>query len=76
MERVEGRAALIGNGVERYRYRIAAAHPYALFPSRSLFLAATLVRLAAPRLAQGEGVPPSELRPQYLREVDIRKPGT
>jgi tRNA threonylcarbamoyladenosine biosynthesis protein TsaB len=75
VERVEGRAAWIGNGVERYRDRIAAAHPDALFPSRSLFLAATLVRLAAPRLAQGEGVPPSELRPQYLREVDIRKSG-
>jgi tRNA threonylcarbamoyladenosine biosynthesis protein TsaB len=76
LERVGGPAAWIGNGAERYRDAIAAARPDAVFPSRSLFLAATLARLAAPRLAGGEGVAPSELRPQYLREVDIRKPAT
>jgi tRNA threonylcarbamoyladenosine biosynthesis protein TsaB len=76
VERVDGPAAWLGNAVERHRDVIVRARPDAVFPARGLFLAGTLARLAAPRLAAGEGVPPRELRPQYLREADIRKSGT
>jgi tRNA threonylcarbamoyladenosine biosynthesis protein TsaB len=67
-------AAFIGDGAERHRALILSLRPRALFPVRSLFLAGTLARVAAPALARGEGVAPSELRPLYLREPDIRKP--
>lgn len=67
-------AAFVGDGAQRHRELILSLRPRALFPARSLFLAGTLGRLAAPRLARGEGVPPAELRPLYLREPDIRRP--
>ncbi len=66
-------AAFVGDGAQRHRELILSLCPRALFPARSLFLAGTLGRLAAPRLARGEGVAPAELRPLYLREPDIRK---
>ncbi len=66
-------AAFVGDGAQRHRELILSLRPRALFPARSLFLAGTLGRLAAPRLARGEGVAPAELRPLYLREPDIRK---
>lgn len=66
-------AAFVGDGAQRHRELILSLRPRALFPARSLFLAGTLGRLAAPRLARGEGVPPAELRPLYLREPDIRR---
>lgn len=70
-----GRAAFTGEGAERHRDLILARRPDALFPPRSLFLAGTLGLLAEPRLAAGEGVRPEALRPLYLREAQIRKPG-
>ena len=42
------------------------------FPRRDLYLAGALARLAAPRLAAGEGTAPGALRPLYLRAADIR----
>ena len=71
--RTPERAAFVGDGARRHRDLILALRPYALFPARSLFLAGTLARLAAPRLQRGEGVSPAGLRPLYLREPDIRK---
>jgi hypothetical protein len=67
-------AAFAGDGAQRHRELIVSLRPHALFPDRSLFLAGTLGRLAAPRLKRGEGVAPAELRPLYLREPDIRRP--
>jgi tRNA threonylcarbamoyladenosine biosynthesis protein TsaB len=75
LARVGGPAAFLGAGAERYRDVVARARPDAVFPACSLFLAGTLARLAAPRLAAGEGGPPDRLRPQYLRDADIRKAG-
>lgn len=66
-------AAFIGDGAERHRALIRSLRPRAIFPPRSLFLAGTLAVAAAPALARGEGVAPSELRPLYLREPDIRR---
>lgn len=71
--RVPEQAAFIGDGAERHRALVLSLRPRALFPARSLFLAGTLARLAAPALARGEGVAPSELRPLYLREPAIRR---
>lgn len=73
LERVPPLAAFLGDGADRYRAEIRALRPLALFPDRSLFLAGTLARLAAPRFAAGEGVAPDALRPLYLREADVRK---
>ena len=66
--------AFVGDGAQRHRELIVSLRPGALFPTRSLFLAGTLGRLAAPRLKRGEGVAPADLRPLYLREPDIRRP--
>jgi tRNA threonylcarbamoyladenosine biosynthesis protein TsaB len=62
-------AAFIGSGALRYRATLLASASEPLFPERSLFLAATLARLAEPRLAAGEGRGPETLRPLYLREA-------
>jgi len=72
VDRVPGGAALIGDAVQRLRERILARRPDALFPTRSPFLAGTLARQAAARLAAGEGIAPEALRPLYLREAQIR----
>lgn len=68
-------SAFLGDGALRYRQEVASACPGATFPERSLFLAGTLARLAAPRLAAGEGSGPESLRPLYLRKADVRKEG-
>jgi tRNA threonylcarbamoyladenosine biosynthesis protein TsaB len=73
--RVSGPVAVVGDGAERYRSEIVARRPDVLFPRRSLYLAAVLARLAAPRLAAGEGTAPGALRPLYLRAADIRPSG-
>jgi tRNA threonylcarbamoyladenosine biosynthesis protein TsaB len=74
LEQAPEAAAFIGDGAERYRGEILAARPHALFPARSLFLAATVARLGEAILAAGRGMAASELRPLYLREASIRKP--
>jgi tRNA threonylcarbamoyladenosine biosynthesis protein TsaB len=68
-------SAFIGDGAARYAEQIRNVVPGALFPSRSPFLAGTLGRIAEPALAAGRGVPPSELRPMYLRGTGARTPG-
>lgn len=67
-------AAFLGDGATRYHETIRAHHPQALFPDRTVFLAAAVGRLAAPRLAAGEGVEAAALRPLYLRPPDARLP--
>jgi tRNA threonylcarbamoyladenosine biosynthesis protein TsaB len=73
LARVTGPAAFVGDGAERHRDQIRARFPEARWPRRDLYLAATLGRMAEPRLAAGEGVPPAALRPLYLRAAEIRK---
>jgi len=70
-----GPVAFIGEGAILYRHLIVASRPDAVFPSRSLFIAGTLGLMTEPRLEAGEGGPPEALRPMYLREAHIRKPG-
>jgi tRNA threonylcarbamoyl adenosine modification protein YeaZ len=72
---LEGDVAFVGDGAQRYRSEIEAAVPNAIFPEVDLFLAAGLGRMALEALAAGEGVPPGDLRPLYLRGAHIRKPG-
>jgi tRNA threonylcarbamoyladenosine biosynthesis protein TsaB len=67
-------AAFIGEAAERLRSEIQQACPGAVFPERSLFLAATVGRLAIPVLAAGQGVSAEQLRPLYLREPHIGPP--
>jgi len=69
-----GPVACVGDGAERFRERILEVRPDALFPPVEPWLAVTLAREAAPRLAAGEGGPPDALRPLYLRPADVRKP--
>lgn len=67
-------AAFIGEAAVTHRALIAAGCPGAVFPERSLFLAGALGRIAAARLAAGEGTTPDRLRPLYLREPHIGPP--
>ena len=67
-------AAFAGSGATRYRDLIRSVQPDAVFPGCSSFLAAALGRLAAPRLARGEGGEAALLRPVYLRAPDARLP--
>lgn len=65
-------AAFLGDGAVKYRETIRRVRPDAVLPDKSLFLAATIARLAMPRLARGEGGDASSLRPVYLRAPDVR----
>jgi len=62
--------AFVGDAGTANRATIQAAVAGALFPPTSGFLAASLALLALRRAP--EAVPPSELRPLYLRAADIR----
>jgi len=75
LDRVTGAVAVVGDGADRYAAAIRSRRPDALFPRRDLYLAGVLARLAAPRLAAGEGIAPGALRPLYLRAADIRPGG-
>jgi tRNA threonylcarbamoyladenosine biosynthesis protein TsaB len=75
LEQVPDGAAFVGDGAVRYRALIAASRPAAVFPRRSLFLAGTVARLGETELLAGRGVSAKDLRPLYLREASIRKPG-
>jgi tRNA threonylcarbamoyladenosine biosynthesis protein TsaB len=68
-----GGVAFVGDGAQRFRARIVAGKPDALFPEIDPWLAATLGRLATSRLAAGEATAPEALRPAYIRGADIRK---
>jgi tRNA threonylcarbamoyladenosine biosynthesis protein TsaB len=73
VERLPERPLVIGDGASRYREILYERRPQAeVAGDDALFLAGTLGRLAAPRLAAGQGQPPGELRPLYLRGADIR----
>jgi tRNA threonylcarbamoyladenosine biosynthesis protein TsaB len=67
-------AAVLGDGATRYRDLIRERRPDVIVSDRSLFLAATLGRLARARLARGEGIEAAVLRPLYLRAPDIGRP--
>jgi tRNA threonylcarbamoyladenosine biosynthesis protein TsaB len=64
-------AAFIGEAARRFRTQIEERCPDAIFPDRSLFLAATVGRLAMPIFAAGQGISAERLRPLYLREPHI-----
>jgi tRNA threonylcarbamoyladenosine biosynthesis protein TsaB len=68
-----GPVAFAGEAALRCRDLVLSRRPDAVFPRRSLYVAATLGLLAEPRLAAGEGGPPEALRPLYLRETAYRK---
>jgi tRNA threonylcarbamoyladenosine biosynthesis protein TsaB len=68
-----GAPALFGDGVERHRAALRKSYPEALFPERSLFLAGTLGRMAAPILAEGGGCGPTDLAPVYVRAPTISR---
>ncbi len=65
-------AAFVGDAVATLRRRIADGVAGALFPEVELHLGATLGRAALGRLAAGDTVTASELRPLYLRGADAR----
>lgn len=73
IEGLTGRVAFVGNGAERFRERILSRLGGATFPVQDAFLAVTLARLAAEKLAAGGSLDPEALRPFYLRGADIRK---
>jgi len=75
LERTPEAAAFIGDGAERYRAEILAVRPRAVIAARSLFLAGSVALLGEIELLAGRGVAASQLRPLYLREAGIRKPG-
>src|SRR5207247_7602237 len=62
-----GRVAFVGDGAHRFRARIEAGKPDALFPVVEPWLATTLGRLATSRLAAGAGAGPDALRPGHHR---------
>ena len=64
--------AFVGDAVAKARPRIEDEVEGALFPEVELHLAAALGRAALARLAVGDTVVPSELRPLYLRGADVR----
>jgi tRNA threonylcarbamoyladenosine biosynthesis protein TsaB len=65
-------AAFVGDAVAKARGRIEADVASALFPQVELHLAAVLGRAALDRLAAGDTIAASELRPLYLRGADAR----
>lgn len=67
--------AFTGDAAESQRGLIERVCHSPVFPPRTLFLAGTLGLLAEPALAGGRGIGPGELRPLYLREAAIRRPG-
>src|SRR5688572_8393710 len=69
---VPGDSAFVGGGADLHREEISGRFSGAVFPERSAWLAGTLARMAEPELTAGRGVPPSTLRPLYLREPHIR----
>lgn len=71
---LSGTVAFVGDGALRYAVPIRARCPEALLPEAEPFLAASVGRLALARFQAGEGIPPRDLRPVYLREPAIRKP--
>ncbi len=65
-------AAFVGDAVEASRRRIEGRVAEALFPQIELHLATVLGRAALGRVAAGDTIAASELRPLYLRGAEIR----
>jgi tRNA A37 threonylcarbamoyladenosine modification protein TsaB len=72
VERLPEQALVVGDGARRYADVLAERRPRVVVADDEPFLAGTLGRQAAPLLAAGQGRPPGELRPMYLRGADIR----
>ena len=64
--------AFVGTPALEHREAIRAAAPGAVFPASVDFLAAPLAKAALRLAASGNAVSASELRPLYLRGVDVR----
>jgi tRNA threonylcarbamoyladenosine biosynthesis protein TsaB len=64
-------AVVTGDGARRHERAIRGLHPGVRLVEQP-FLAATLGLAAVERLEAGQGVAASALRPQYLRDADIR----
>jgi len=73
-DELRGEVAFVGDGAQRYRDDLERLFPKARFPEVELFLAPALGRWGIARLAAGEGGPPGDLRPLYLRGAHIRTP--
>jgi tRNA threonylcarbamoyladenosine biosynthesis protein TsaB len=72
LDRLPAGAAFLGDGALRHRGLIRERRPDAVFPERSLFLAAAVGLVAERRFAAGAAVEAAALRPLYLRAADIR----
>ena len=70
----KGEAAFVGDGIALVSAKLASFSGKARFPRCSLFLAASIGKLAETRIQSGEGRTPAELRPVYLRPVRARLP--
>jgi len=64
--------AFVGDPAGASRDAVRAVVPDAVFPETPRFLAETLARAALRRVGEGAAIPPSELRPVYLRAADVR----
>jgi tRNA threonylcarbamoyladenosine biosynthesis protein TsaB len=67
-------SAFVGDPAAEHEAAIRQAIPGAVFPPWAAFLAAPLAAAALRLAAAGATVPPSALRPVYLRGADIRRP--
>jgi len=66
--------AFVGEIDVRMREAILSRVPGAVFPATDAFLAAPLAVMALQAAEAGATVPPSALRPLYLRGADVRPP--
>jgi tRNA threonylcarbamoyladenosine biosynthesis protein TsaB len=69
---VSAGVAFVGDAVAKSRRRIEAGVAEPRFPDVDLHLAGSLGRAALARLAAGDTIPASALRPLYLRGADAR----
>jgi tRNA threonylcarbamoyladenosine biosynthesis protein TsaB len=72
LERLPAGSAFVGEAVREHREAIRAAVAGAVFPESPAFLAGPLAAAALRLAAAGATVPPSGLRPLYLRGADVR----
>ncbi|HXK09582.1 MAG TPA: tRNA (adenosine(37)-N6)-threonylcarbamoyltransferase complex dimerization subunit type 1 TsaB [Vicinamibacteria bacterium] len=66
--------AFVGEIDARSREAIGSGAPGAVFPAAERYLAGPLALQALLRVDAGDTVPPSALRPLYLRGADVRPP--
>jgi tRNA threonylcarbamoyladenosine biosynthesis protein TsaB len=68
-----GTCAIAGDGARKYAALVQRLLPDAHVGERAPYLAAALGLRAEPLLVAGEGVEAGALRPQYLRDADVRR---